>query len=74
MIINDTRAKSNKVIFRELSIGQVYEDAVGLICIKTYNEDTQHNCVTFINGKWNASIEDTMEEVTPLNTTLTIER
>lgn len=74
MTIRDTRAQHNKVNFEDLPIGQVYEDAEGVICIKTYDGETQDNCICCIRGEWEASTEGVTTKVIPLKTTLVIER
>ena len=74
MTIKDTRAKNNKVNFEDLPIGQAYEDAEGIICIKTWYGDTEDNCISHINGAWESSTEGMTTKVIPLKTTLLIER
>ena len=74
MTIKDTRTTNNKANFRDLPIGQVYEDTDGVICIKTSDRELDENCIGFINGQWESSLEDATTKVTPLKTTLTIER
>lgn len=74
LTIKDTRAKNNKVNFADLPIGQVYEDKEGVICIKTYNDECEDNCICFLKDGWEASIEGTTTKVTPLKATLLIER
>ena len=74
MAIKDTRAKNNQVNFEDLPIGQVYEDADGIICIKTYNNENENNCICFISGEWEGHIEGVTTKVIPLKTTLLIER
>ena len=74
MIIKDTRAKNNKVSFEDLPVGQVYEDAEGVICIKTFNGETEDNCICHFAGAWEASTESALTKVIPLKTTLVIER
>ena len=74
MTIKDTRAKNNKVDFEDLPIGQVYEDTEGIVCIKTWYGDTEDNCICYIDGKWESSLEGFTSKVIPLKTTLLIER
>ena len=74
MIINDTRTKNNKVYFKDLPIGQVYEDADGVICIKISDGGTDDNCIIFVRGGWERADESATAMVTPLKTTLLIEK
>lgn len=75
MKINDKRAKHEaKEFFGDLSIGQAYEDKEGVLCIKTKDTDNEDNCICFVHGNWEASLEGLFAKVTPLVTTLEIER
>ena len=74
MTIKDTRTTNNKANFADLPIGQVYEDEEGVVCIKTWDGDTEDNCICFYDDKWWSHIESLTSKVTPLKTTLTIER
>lgn len=74
MTIKDTRTKNNLVSFEDLSVGQVYEDKDGIICIKTSDEYTENNCISFVMGKWEMSVESSVAKTLPLKTTLLIER
>ena len=74
MTIKDTRAKNVLVSFEDLSVGQVYEDKDGIICIKTCDEYSENNCISFVMGKWESAVEGSVTKVFPLKTTLLIER
>ena len=74
MTIKDTRAKNSTVTFEKLSIGQVYEDAEGIICIKTNDIGFDDNCISCVNGAWESGTETLSTKVIPLKTTLLIER
>lgn len=74
MVIKDTREKKNKVNFEDLPVGQVYEDNEGVICIKICNDNCENNCICFFGGEWEANTEFFTTKVTPLKTTLLIER
>lgn len=57
MNVNDKRETTkNLVFFKELDLGEVYEDEEGYICIKTTYADVggENNCIAFQNGDWNA--------------------
>jgi hypothetical protein len=57
MNISDKReVKKNTVLFRELDLGDVYEDEEGIICIKTsYTDDcSENNCIAFQHDDWDA--------------------
>lgn len=58
MKINDKRETTkNRVFFRELDIGEVYEDEEGYTCIKTScaKNCTEINCITCQKGTWFAN-------------------
>ena len=74
MVIKDTRAKNSQVNFEDLPIGQVYEDGEGFICIKTGSGDIDDNCICYIVNGWEVNTESMATKVTPLKTTLLIER
>jgi hypothetical protein len=75
MKVNDTRVKHNAVVlFKELKVGQAYEDKEGILCIKTHRDDDQDNCICFIEEQWEPTFEIPDTKVTPLTTTLEIER
>jgi hypothetical protein len=57
MNISDKReVKKNTVLFKELDLGEVYEDEEGIICIKTsYADDcSENNCIAFQHCGWDA--------------------
>lgn len=77
MKVNDKREKRGIILFKELKVGQAYEDIDHILCIKTAeNElDADVNCICFTNdGTWTSYLEILDAEVTPLVTTLEIER
>ena len=75
MNVNDKRVKYEaNVFFEELSIGQVYEDRDGVLCIKTNDNDNENNCICFVCGEWEANCECLATTVIPLTATLEIER
>lgn len=75
MNVNDKRVKHEaNVFFEELRIGQAYEDRDGVLCIKTEDVDDASNCICFVGEEWETSIESLKAIVTPLVTTLEIER
>lgn len=76
MDVNDKRDKRERVPFRDLEVGQVYEDRYGALCIKTAENDlnTDINCICFVHGIWESNVEGLDTVVTPLVATLEIER
>lgn len=76
MDVNDKRSKREKVPFKDLEVGQAYEDKDGFLCIKTVESDlcADINCICFTDGIWESNLEGLYTEVTPLVTTLEIER
>lgn len=61
--------------FEELSIGDVYKDEDGYICIKTKEGDGD-NSLTYEwagVGGWSTTSETSIAEVTPMKATLTVE-
>lgn len=76
MDVNDKRNKREKVSFRDLEVGQAYEDEAGVLCIKTAENElsADNNCICFIRGIWKSNFEELYTKVTPLVTTLEIER
>ena len=76
MKVKDTRAQNNRVMFGDLPIGYAYEDSEGFLCIKTYHGSTQDNCLVYSTDReeWEPGVEGTGTLVTPLKTTLLIER
>ena len=67
----DKRGRKLTDKFRDLEIGQCYQDMNKLICMKV----GQSKFLRYINGKWDSgwTAEDD-ELVIPLKTTITIER
>ena len=76
MDVNDKRNKREKVLFKDLEVGQAYEDKEGVLCIKTAENDlgADINCICFIRDVWESNLEGLDTKVTPLVTTLEIER
>ena len=74
MDVKDKRvAREEGVPFEELSIGQVYEDRDGVLCIKTGNGDFENNCIALSGKEWESFRENPTNKVTPLTATLEIE-
>ena len=77
MTVTDKREKvRNKILFRNLDIGDVYEDEEGLICIKTTHADEYNdpNCIAFQKGDWEAYHQDLNSEVVKIATDLILRR
>ena len=76
MDVNDKRNRKGKIPFKDLEVGQAYEDRFGTLCIKTAENDLNAdiNCICFIDDKWESNQEGLNTEVSPLVTTLEIER
>lgn len=75
MKVNDKRVKHEaNAFFKDLEVGQVYEDRDGVLCIKTNNSDDEGNCICFLGEEWEDSLESPTARVIPLVATLEIER
>lgn len=76
MDVNDKRNRWEGVPFKDLEVGQAYEDKFGVLCIKTAENELNAdiNCICFVNGIWESNQEEFDTEVIPLVTTLEIER
>jgi hypothetical protein len=61
------------VRFKDLSVGDVYEDDVKNVGIKTSNADRDGNCITLHNKTWLEVYERPDAVCTPLKATLDIE-
>lgn len=75
MTINDTRTKSNTVIFNELQVGDVYQDEGGVICIKTsmhYKDGVPNMIYSVEDGEWETGYECRSGEVIKLNAEIII--
>lgn len=67
----DKRGKPLTHRFRDLEIGQCYQDTENYICMKVSKADS----IRYIDGSWkNHWISNVEELVIPLKTTITIER
>ena len=74
MDVKDKRvAREAGVPFGDLSIGQVYEDRDGVLCIKTENSPYSNNCICFNAEGWECNHENLTQRVIPLTATLEIE-
>lgn len=76
MDVNDKRDRREKMPFKDLEVGQAYEDRFGVLCIKTAENElgADINCICFVNSIWESNLEGLDTEVIPLVTTLEIER
>ena len=77
MNILDKRERvRNTVEFRDLDIGNVYEDEEGVICIKTsYADDGgENNCIAFQKGDWDAYHQDPCSKVVRIEADLNLRR
>ena len=74
MHIEDKRTDRNGVEFHTLSIGAVYEDAGGVICIKTSKAVDTKNCIACVYGDWTEEKEETYAIVYPIETELVLKR
>lgn len=76
MDVIDKRNKQEKIPFKDLEVGQAYEDRYGTLCIKTAENDlgADINCICFVKDAWESNLEGLDTAVTPLVTTLEIER
>lgn len=70
-----TVERKDKLIvkFASLSVGDVYRDEAGRICIKLSDNDTFNSLTFGINGDtWEVTSEYLYEEITPLKAKLTV--
>ena len=77
MNVNDKRQSTkNKVEFRELSLGSVYEDEEGIICIKTsYSDDHgEENCIAYKDYGWDAYHQNIHSKVVKIEADLKLRR
>lgn len=77
MKINDKReTNKNLVFFKELDIGEVYEDEDGYICIKTSyaNDCLENNCIAFQGGDWIIYHQDSDSKVVKVEAELVLRR
>lgn len=73
----ENRIKNEVIIqFKDLAVGDVYEDDEGIICIKTSNENyggsPYGKCIALINDKWSEEEEHEANYVKPLEATITL--
>jgi len=75
MTVNDKRKRREKVPFKDLEVGQAYEDKFGTLCIKTAENElcADVNCICFVRDAWESNQEGFDTLVTPIVTTLEIE-
>ena len=77
MYINDKReTNKNLIFFKELNLGEVYEDEEGYVCIKTsYADDCEEiNCLVFLNGDWEAEHQNLDTKVARVEAELVLRR
>jgi hypothetical protein len=77
MRLNDKReAEKNLVFFKQLSIGEVYEDEDGYVCIKTSfaNDCEEMNCIAFQSDDWEAYHQDLDTKVVRIDAELVLRR
>lgn len=75
MKVIDNRKQNEAITVNDLSLGQAYFDKDGVLCIKTRESyDGYCCCLAYINDEWNYETEHYDARVTPITTTLTIER
>ena len=74
MKIIDNRNREEKVMFRELDIGDAYFDREGNLCIKTSDDEcADENCITYSHDEWSTECEATDERVVRARATITID-
>ena len=75
MKVVDKRTQTEKKTVGELPVGQAYLDRDGILCIKTRGEVEGYcSCLAYLDDKWEYDEEYGDTQVTPITTTLTIER
>lgn len=78
----DNRIKIEATVqFKDLAIGDAYEDDEGVVCIKTGDDDYSDNdysdspygkCIAFVSGEWREEEEHRGTYVKPLEATITL--
>lgn len=75
MKVVDNRKQNEMVTVNELPLGQAYLDRDGILCIKTRESfDGYCSCLAYVDDEWRHDEEYYDVKVTPITTTLTIER
>ena len=77
MKVTDKReVERNLVFFKQLDIGEVYEDEEGYICIKTsYADDCEEmNCIAIQGGGWEAYHQSLDTKVVRVDAELVLRR
>ena len=75
MKIVDNRKNREMKTISELPLGMAYLDKEGVLCIKTRDEDDGYcSCLAYVDDEWRYDEEYFDTKVTPITTTLTIER
>lgn len=78
MKLNNQLENNTSVRFQNLSIGDVYEDNEGVICIKTSNDDYGDSpygkCIALVDGVWCEEDEHRESRVKPIEATIRLHR
>ena len=75
MKVVDNRKNSEMKTMTELPLGMAYLDKEGVLCIKTREASSGYcGCLAYVNDEWREEEEHEYSRVTPITTTLTIER
>ena len=75
MKVVDKREQGEMKTVDELALGQVYLDNDGYLCIKTRESVEGYcSCLAYVDDEWHYGQEYKLTRVTPISTTLTIER
>lgn len=77
MKLNDKRETvKNLVFFKELALGEVYEDEDGYICIKTSyaNDCLENNCIALQGDNWETYHQDSNSKVVRIEAELVLRR
>lgn len=76
MKVIDNRKQNEAITLNDLPLGQTYLDGDGILCIKTAEAslDGCCCCLAYVNDEWDYIEEYSDVKVTPIATTLTIEK
>lgn len=71
----DNRIKIEATVqFKDLAVGDVYEDKDGVVCIKTsddnYGDSPYGKCISFVDDEWREEEEHGATYVKPLEATM----
>ena len=75
MKVVDKRMQNEMKTVEELPLGQAYLDRDGVLCIKTREPIEEYCCcLAYVDDEWRYDEEYKLVKVTPILTTLTIDK